>query len=156
MNLQEKLKIDQEAVTHAMVFFVDGKFYAAYERSAFLATRLLPPLRVICRYRKVVDQPVAQIGFPASSLQKFASNFQMEQREDFLLLSLPADKYFSEEEFLVWKQSLPMTKDADGPHPNNKSQASILESIRTFPLESRTPIDAMIFVADLKKRLLTN
>ncbi len=153
MTLSEKLKIDSEMVCRAMVFFVDGNFYAAYERSAFLATRLLPPLKVTCRFRKAVEQAVAQVGFPASSLPKFATSLRLEQQEGMLLLLLPDDISFKKEEFKVWKLSLPIAQQGDGPHPSAKSQGAIIESILAYPLESRTPIEAMLFLADLKKRL---
>lgn len=153
MTLREKLQIDKETAVRAMAFFADGTFYAAYERSAFLATHLLPPLKVTCRYRKAVDQTVAQVGFPAASLPKFAGDLPLEQREGMLTLQLPADATFSEDEFEAWKQALPIAKEGDGPKPLAKSQTAILESIRTYPLESRTPMETMLFVADLKKRL---
>lgn len=153
MTLQEKLKIDKEAVARAMVFFADGTFYAAYERSAFLASRLLPPLKVTCRFRKAVDQTVAQVGFPASSLPKYAGDLPLEQREGMLTLQLPADATFSEDEFEAWKQALPIAKEGDGPKPMAKSQTAVMESILTYPLESRRPMETMLFVADLKKRL---
>lgn len=153
MDLKEKLKLDKEAVARAMAFFVDGTFYAAYERSAFLATRLLPPLKVSCRFRKAVNQSVAQVGFPAASLSKFAPDFRIEQREGMLLLLLPPDINFSEDDFLIWKQSLPVSQQSDGPRPSSKSQSAIIERILTYPLESRTPIEAMLFLAEIKKGL---
>ena len=81
MNLQEKLKIDEEQTPQKMIFFLEGTFYHAYERSAYLATRYLPKLKVACRYKKVVDANIATVGFPVSSLPKFAVGFSIEQQE---------------------------------------------------------------------------
>ena len=155
MSLSEKLKKDRELASHAIVFFADGTFYAAYERSAYLATRLLPPLKVTCRFRKAVEQTVAQVGFPASSLPKFAGDLRIEQQEGLLSLLLPEDFTFAEEEFEAWKQSLPVQRQEEGPRPSAKSQGAIIESILNFPLESRSPIEALLFLADLRKRLQT-
>lgn len=49
MTLQEKIETDRQTVPRAMVFFVEGKFYGGYERTAWLATRLLPKLKATGR-----------------------------------------------------------------------------------------------------------
>ena len=98
-DLQEKLNIDKQTVPGSLVFFVERSFYSGYERTAFLSARLLPPLKVNCRYYKSVGQTVAVIGFPTSYIPKYAANFPMERREGMLLLKVPADTPYAENDF---------------------------------------------------------
>lgn len=74
MNLQEKINVDKQAVPRAMVFFAEGKFYAGYERTAYLATRLLPPLKVNCRYSPGIS--TAFIICEPKQREVFAASFR--------------------------------------------------------------------------------
>ena len=154
MTLQEKLKIDEEQTPQKMVFFLEGTFYHAYERSAYLATRHLPKLKVACRYRKAVDANIASVGFPVSSLPKFAVGFSIEQQEMMLLVTLPSDVEYKDEDFQLWKSSLSVTTEENGgPRPVGKTVDGIIGRIRQFPLEHRTPMEAMFFLSEIKKQL---
>ena len=88
MNLIDKLEIDKEKTPSQMVFFREGTFYHAYEHSAYIASRLLPKLKVSCRYKKVAEGNVATVGFPVSSLPKYASGMNILQKEDSLLINV--------------------------------------------------------------------
>ena len=154
MNLQEKLKIDREQTPQKLVLFLEGTFYHAYERSAYLATRYLPKLKVACRYKKAADANIATVGFPVSSLPKFAVGFSIEQQEAMLLITLPADAEYKDEDFQLWKSSLAVTNEEEGgPRPSGKTVNSIVSKIRQFPLERRTPLEVMFFLAEIKQQL---
>ncbi len=49
----------------------EGSFLRAYEWSAFLSCRFLHQFKVNKRVFKGIDQPVAYIGFPETSLDKW-------------------------------------------------------------------------------------
>ena len=51
----------------------EGTFLRAYEWSAWLACHLLHDFKVSKRAFKGIDQPVAYIGFPETSLTKSSS-----------------------------------------------------------------------------------
>lgn len=76
MSLTKEI-IDQEALALAdgardvLHLHREGSFLRAYEWSAFLACRYLHDFKVNKRAFKGIDQPVAFIGFPETSLGKW-------------------------------------------------------------------------------------
>ena len=52
--------------------YAEGIFYKAYERSAWVACRVLHPFMVKKRAVRKVGQEVVSIGFPKTSLDKWA------------------------------------------------------------------------------------
>lgn len=154
MTLQEKLQLDRNAAQqHTMVFFLEGKFYAGFESTAYIAVKVMPPLKVTCRYSKSAGQSLAKVGFPVASLPKYTAGMTIEQGEGVLTVHFPTDYHFNEEDFTKWKQSLPILREDEGPHPRNRTAAAVVERILQYPLESRTPLDAMIFIAELRRIL---
>lgn len=152
--------------------FVEGMFYRAYERSAWLCCRYLNEFKVTRRANKNSDESVVFIGFPVTSLSKFVpQGVAVEQGEGFAVLRLAlenhpelSDTAAAEEAFANWKNSVPaatvaakktsLQKDlknmSDG-EPRRMSE--IMLSIMAFPIEQKTPMECMLFVADIKQRI---
>ena len=82
--------------------YSEGIFYKAYERSAWMACRVLHPFMVKKRAVRKVGQEVVSIGFPKTSLQKWAGGRRMEDAGDeSVLIHLSEEECvsFDEKEF---------------------------------------------------------
>ncbi len=60
----------------------EGAFLRAYDWSAWLACRYLHDFKVNKRVFKSIDEPVAYIGFPATSLEKWIPEGAEQRFED--------------------------------------------------------------------------
>lgn len=149
MTLQEQLEREKSNVDR--VFLTpEGLFYKAYERSAYiLNTQYAPlkPARVKVKYLGGAD--VVSVGFPKTSLSKVQVVLQdCSSGEPPVLEALfPID----EEEFRAWKAGVPLQETKCRSSSVGEKETELVRSIRSFPVESSTPIECMMFVAGLKK-----
>lgn len=100
--LQEEQKNDGSFIR----LYAEGIFYKAYERSAWTACRVLHPFMVKKRAVRKVGQEVVSIGFPKTSLQKWAGGRRVEDAvDDSVLMHLSEEECvpFDEKEFEEWK-----------------------------------------------------
>ena len=151
--------------------FVEGMFYRAYERSAWLSCRYVNEFKATRRDMKNGGESVVFIGFPVASLSKFVpQGVAVEQGEGSAVLHLPlenhpelSDTAAAEEAFANWKNSVPMAATAkkgslrselkNMPDAEPRRMSEIMLSIMAFPVEQKTPMECMMFVTDLKQNI---
>lgn len=111
----------------------EGSFLRAYEWSAWLCCRYLHDFKVNKRQFKGIDEAVAYIGFPETSRQKWIPEgaWQRVEDEKHLVMTLPE----------VMVNEVPLTLTA------------VMQRVLAFPIESKSPIESMTFLADIKQRL---
>ena len=76
-----KLEIfaSEQANDGKIILYPEGMFYKAYEKSAFLLCTKVHPFKVSARPLKGLDEPLVSVGFPFSSLEKFAAGMKVNQ-----------------------------------------------------------------------------
>ena len=128
----------------------EGAFLRAYDWSAWLCCRYLHDFRVNKRLFKGMEEAV------------------------HLVLSLPelmvADAYEEmADAYAEWKDALPLTESNPGTRKKASCKdlaiqqaedgpltlTSIMQRILAFPIESKSPLESMVFLADIKQRLAT-
>ena len=72
------LQAEQQNDGGRIHLYAEGIFYKAYERSAWVAFRVLYPFMVKKRAVRKVGQEVVSIGFPKTSLTKWAGTRRVE------------------------------------------------------------------------------
>ena len=113
------------------------------------------------------------IGFPKSSLDKFKPQDAVVEpfgeTGDNLTMTLPVslvvpDKDCSlEQSYQNWRTTVPLVEGKDSNESGTRppriggashpvSMTGILKQMLEFPIENRTPIDCMLFLAELKKQ----
>ena len=173
-QLKEILEIERNrnGDNTSIHLFAEGMFYRAYEWSAWLCVRYVNEFKVTRRDMKNNEgDSIVFVGFPITSLGKFVpEDAAIEQGEGHVVLRLPieshpelADGADLEEAFAHWKGSIPVAaapkksglrdelKGAGGEMPRHMSE--IMLSIVAFPIEQKTPIECMTYVADLKRQI---
>lgn len=155
----------------------DGKFYRAYQASAWLYSRAINEYKVTHRRFKSVDESVLFVGFPVESLMKWIpEEVQVDFTDEQLLrLVLPEERLAelcAEAEspkvaYEAWKGQHPITKEAQPPvedggrreHKMSESRRAhpsmfgLMQQILSFPIESKSPIECMLFLADVRKSI---
>lgn len=99
----------------------EGTFLRAYDWSAWLCCRYLHDFKVNKRVFKGIDEPVAYIGFPETSLGKWLPEGVDQRAEDdkHLVVSLPEMMVSDQPEVLQsayaeWKEDIPLTEAQPG------------------------------------------
>lgn len=178
----EKLREDAES-WNKIFLHKDGKFFRAYEWSAWLIKTLVcseafqkerGDVKILAANRYVTKKgEYVSVGFPLESLSKYMPNYEdvdFETIEDYatFTVEMSDDEDVTYEAlqaaFMEWKQSLP-EKDTRGGQKASRSTArvdsegsrvgmfQILSQVMSYPLESKTPSDNAEFIALLKRQL---
>ena len=178
----EKLREDAES-WNKIFLHKDGKFFRAYEWSAWLIKTLVcseafqkerGDVKILAANRYVTKKgEYVSVGFPLESLSKYMPNYEdvdFETIEDYatFTVEMPNEEEVTYEAlqaaFMEWKQSLP-EKDTRGGQKASRSTArvdsegsrvgmfQILSQVMSYPLESKTPSDNAEFIASLKRQL---
>jgi len=152
----------------AIHLFQEGSFYRAYEWSAWLMCRCLHEFKVTHRHMKGIEQSVTLIGFPVTSLSKWATDGieRHDVSDKHLILMLPEDSLGDlgdagkmAEAFAVWKSSQPIVEKAPKhagtaiSQPPVMSLSMIAQRIMSFPIEAKSPLECYQFLSDIKQQL---
>lgn len=143
-SINEILENESQNNGSFILLYPEGMFYKAYERSAWLACMYLGNLLVKKRYIKKVQQDVVSVGFPKSSIEKWAGGRKIRTMDNYVMIILDDSEIqeYSDEIFHKWKDS------------GNESE-EIYDRILSFPIENKTPMECMIFLSELKEKLNT-
>ena len=151
----------------------EGTFLRAYNWSAWLCCHYLHDFKVNKRQFKDVEEPAAYIGFPEPSLGKWLpeGSEQTVVDEKHLLLRLPSVMLTERPEemqaaYAAWLQSVPLSEQTAGQRKRNKAEdaatptgaapvtlTAVMQRILAWPIESRSPLESMAFLAEIKQQL---
>lgn len=166
-TIKEKLRLEAEKPLNTVILHREGVFYIAYEHSAWLFSVAVHTFKVKKQYVKCVTGEVVSIGFPMNSLEKLATGRSFTVENGIVHLVLPQYEVPCEGTFEEWKSAQPLCASqvarnktvsataADVPvlQSHNPAEAEALARLRAFPVESRTPVECMCFVSELKQLL---
>ena len=172
-QISEILQIEQERTLdtcNVIHLFQEGNFFRAYEWSAWLCTRFISPFKVTHRPFKNIESSVAFIGFPITSLEKKLNDKVTvadvdDKRKDISitmdLSSLMTTLDEMQKDYEAWKVSIPLlesnsktsTSEIAPASTSNVSLTGIMRRILAFPLENKTPLQCMTFIAETKQQL---
>jgi hypothetical protein len=167
---QEKARL-QAGIRNELHLYREGSFLRAYDWSAWLACRYLHEFKVNKRRFKGAEEPVVYIGFPEASLMKWMPDgvTQTVVDEKHLMLKLPELMLSDDAETIVqnyteWHDAIPLTegkertrRDHGGEAPTADAEpatlTAIMQRILAFPIESKSPLESMTFLAEVKQKL---
>ena len=157
---QDCILYTNEAPKNVIRLVECGRFLHAYNRSAWLFCKLVKEFKVIRRYVKALQEDAFSVGFPTENLTKTITQFECQKTEKGFDVIIPEDKIPNEEEYETWVETvevLPKSKEhlALIPLTGAAAEQEVLRLLRAFPLEQKTPIESMQFVAELRKLLLS-
>lgn len=172
LQIESERSEENRNVVH---LFQEGTFYRAYNWSAWLCHRFVQQFKVTHKQLKGIDESVLFVGFPVSSIERYFGTCTMhdvdEKSKDVYLLtdivSQDMDINIMKTDFGNWKSSIPLTisktkvkeNDAESAPEQSSSHnlprtiTAIMQQILSFPLEHKTPIECMLFVAETKQNL---
>lgn len=155
-NLVEILSKEQEN-GRTIYFYREGVFYKAYEQSAYLFVKYVKPFLVKKKHIKSVNQNIVSVGFPTKSLINYFPKEKIKEAGNTAEVEL--DEMINQAEFISWKEAIEITEEKDTTRNapvtecDSVSGKEIIARIRVFPMEQKTPLDCMLFLAELKSSL---
>lgn len=173
-TIKEAVEIEhQRESTEEIHLFKEGTFWRAYEMSAWLCVRCPHEFKATKRQMKEVEQPVVFIGFPASSFEKWvpADMVRQDVADKHVIVRVNTERLPSTDSaeladmFEIWKDNVELSvaaKPKDKPKPLNEdlkpadsvhSLTDVMKQILAYPLESKSPVDNMLFLAKLRSLL---
>lgn len=181
MTIQDIVKIEEARTSENLSvvhLFHEGNFYRAYDWSAWLMSSFPigesknKPLQVSAKQSKD-GYITAWVGFPVSSLNKFIPEEEIQlfnpigdkQIDVTFNLSeewMNADVEKIREAINEWKRTLPLSDNKkqkrEGQEmaemaPRVTRITDVLSCILSFPLESKSPMDAWEFLRQLRRQV---
>lgn len=173
-GIKDILEIEKERKTledwRKLHLFQEGSFYRAYEVSAWLCHKYIHPFKVTHRHVKGVDQSIAFVGFPVTSLEKRKPEGATIENiaEKHIAVNLSMEEGITtdvcQNDFAIWKSLQPLDTSKDNEekkeggkvikgHDGSLTLFGVAQMLLAYPIESHSPIDCMLFLADVKKEL---
>lgn len=150
--------------------FQEGSFYRAYQFSAWLCTMYMKDFKVTHRQMKGIDDSVCFVGFPVTSLDKWtpqdSKTEQVAEKHQCITLAIQVgDSAQMMQQYEDWKSSVPLSEPkeketmtrAEGaakqPNGGRQTLFSVAQQILSYPIESKSPIECMLFLSEVKCNL---
>lgn len=150
MRISDKLSRENGK---SVYLYKEGAFWIAYEQSAYILSQY-KTLKASKKFIKTVDAEIVSVGFPEVTLALFYSHLGLPSFQSDAVIELKAENAADENLFQSWKNALPLyIKPQNNIHKTeteNSRESSILKMLLDYPLGERTPIDALLFVKELK------
>lgn len=171
--LEREQKRDDVRQCCTIHLFQEGTFFRAYEWSAWLSFRYIKQFKPTRRLLKNSDESVVFVGFPVSSLEKYTSEGFLVQAvaEKCVDIHLPESVFAADTDVEMlhvdyenWKSSVPLTeaskkrlqeKKYGNPLEGASRLTDIMHHILEYPVEQKSPIESMLFLAEIKQQIAT-
>ena len=133
-------------------------FYRAYNHSAYVFHQVIAQHKVTKKFVKNINQEIVYVGFPVDKLLERIGDRSHKKTELGYDVELAADEMPDETTYDEWRATVP-TEPASRGDANSLSPSgdelyrAVCERIRTYPMETKSLIECVSFLADLKKAL---
>jgi hypothetical protein len=99
------------------------------------------------------------LGFPVSKLLDLINGRNCVKTDFGYDVSLEENEIPNEEEYEAWVNEIPteMASRANAaaiPISGKELEMSVCKKIREFPLETKTPVEALVFLSEIRKLLI--
>ncbi len=137
----------------AIRLYEEGLFYKAYEYSAYLFVKHIKSYQVRKKFYKNIAQEVVAIGFPKNSFETVVpKKIAIEEEGKVKILQLNAT--VATDEYKQWKENIPLGNSKTAvKEVFTDNEKCVLDLIRNFRIENKTPMECMLFVSEIKTKL---
>lgn len=176
-------KLRDESNWNKIVLHKDGRFYHAYEWSAWLIKTIVCTVEfqkarqdssfLMAQRFITKNNDYVMLGFPIESLSKYIPDYDdvkaLEGDDIEISISLPPDEGRSSDSmnnaFGLWREECPVKEQNKGAGKNalkGVSQAAILSrsgifqiaaQVMSYPVEKSTPAENIEFISNLKQQI---
>ncbi len=131
--------------------FQEGCFLRAYNRSAMRFVKEIKQMKILQKYIKCMNETIFYCGFPVSQLIKIKELIKEKKLKTKIsnkglnIININTKN----ENYNDWKNNI-STKD-NSSIPPKKGKTFIIDKIKNYPINNRTPQETIQFVYELKE-----
>ena len=162
---QKEILAHESADSNEIHLYQERMFWKAYEYSAYRFVFGICAFSAKKKFVKAIGRDMVSIGFPKDSLKKHAALFEMVSQSDnectIIAKGCTPSKPFEE-----WRKEVPMYVKSTPPpvsetppyvvetiyQPRSEAE-QIVDEIRCYNMESKTPMECMMWLSQLKARI---
>ena len=158
-SIENSLKHESEVESGKVRLITSGEFVRAYNHSAWLFYCCISKYKVIRKYSKAQQKDIYFLGFPASKLLELTNGRVCEKTDFGYDITLKPEELPAEEGYDAWTKDVPVeaASRADTsalPLVGRELESAVCRKIREFPLETKTPVEAVVFLSEMRKALI--
>ena len=158
-SIENSLKYEAEVEAGKIRLISSGEFVRAYNHSAWLFYSCISKYKVIRKYSKVQQRDIYFLGFPASKLLELCNGRVCEKTDFGYDITLKPEELPGEDGFETWTKEVPVEAasraNASAIPPSGKElESAVCKKIREFPLETKTPVETLVFLSEMRKLLI--
>lgn len=158
-SIENSLKYESEVPSGKIRLISSGEFMRAYNHSAWLFYACISKYKVIRKYNKAQQKNIYFLGFPANKLLELVNGRICEKTDFGYDVTLKSDEQPAEEGYETWINEVPVevASRADAtaiPLSGRELESAVCKKIREFPLETKTPIETVVFLSEMRKHLI--
>lgn len=168
MTAKGIMELERENL-HTIILLREGIFWKAYEKSAYAFHHQIQPYKLTKKHVPSVNGELVSLGFPTGVTDNLLSGRKVLLSEDYKMII--ESESIDLAAFEAWKEQVPLmapvVKDGVAKEgmvtmtrtprpvalPHGTDVVRIIENIKLFNLESKTPVECMLFLMDIKKQL---
>lgn len=155
----EAIKFEESAPKNIIRLVKSGEFYRAYNRSAWLFHCCIAEHKVMRKYLKTFGFEIFYIGFPEKSLFNNIGERKSEKTDLGFDIELTAEEIPNDEEYDIWKNNIETQQSSKCdyfslPLSGIEAEKEVIKRIKEFPLESRSMVECVVFLSDIRKLLV--
>lgn len=157
-SIDASLKHEAENAPGRIRLVTSGEFARAYNRSAWLFHSCISKYKVIRKFHKPEQRDIYFLGFPTAKLLELIGGRPYAKTDFGYDIELKAEEIPPEEGYEKWTHEVPVeaASRADAaalPPTGREREAAVCRRLRAFPLEAKTPLEAMAFLGELRMAL---
>ena len=152
------IQFEESAPPRIIRLIKSGEFYRAYNHSAWLFYSFIAEHKVMRKYIKSLKCDIYYIGFPEKSLLNNIGERKSIKTEYGFDIALLETEIYDEAAYETWKTSIDTEHSSKGdyyslPPAGIAAEKEVIKLLRDFPIESKSMIDCVVFLSELRKML---
>jgi len=157
-SYEQVLKFENEKPQGVLRLVEANGFYRAYNHSAFLFHQAIAQHKVTRKFAKNINQEIVYVGFPVDKLLERIGERSHKKTDLGYDVELTESERPDDANYDEWRRTVPTEAASHGdvnsliPRGDELYRA-VCERIRAYPMETRSLIECVSFLADLKKVL---
>lgn len=157
-SYSEIVKFESEALPGTIRLVKSGEFFRAYNHSAWLFQCCIAEHKVMRKFVKALNEDIYYIGFPSKSLFNNIGERKSVKTEYGFDIQLSEKEIPIEDDYEEWKATVETKHSSKGdfyslPLAGVDAEREVIRRLRDFQLESKTLIECVSFIAELRQLL---
>lgn len=158
-SIENSLKYESEVGGGKIRLVTSGEFARAYNHSAWLFHTCISKYKVIRKFHKPEQKDIYFLGFPTNKLLELINGRSYEKTDYGYDIALKPEEMPAEEGYEAWTKEVPVeaasrAAEAALPPSAREVEGAVCRKIRGDPLETKTPVEALVFLSEMRKALI--